>query len=136
VLDRDPNPRPTGIAAGEVRRHGLAARLRSLELRHQAAPADDSDAYRSSRSNNPGCHARLHHNIWQRITFISHPLVVFEVSNRLARPRITLGAKPASLFRERGEEEQARPAAHHANRSLNLAACFSGCARVESDPKS
>jgi hypothetical protein len=36
VLDRD--PRPVGVAAGEVRWHGLAARLRALELRHQPAP--------------------------------------------------------------------------------------------------
>ena len=36
VLDRDPHPRPADVTAGEVRRHRLAARLRSLELRCQS----------------------------------------------------------------------------------------------------
>ena len=31
VLDRDPDPRPAGVAADHVRRHHLATRLRALE---------------------------------------------------------------------------------------------------------
>jgi hypothetical protein len=35
VLDRDSQSRPARVAADHVRRHRFAARLRSLELRHQ-----------------------------------------------------------------------------------------------------
>ena len=35
VLDRDPDSRPAGVAADQVRRHRFAARLRPLELRRQ-----------------------------------------------------------------------------------------------------
>jgi hypothetical protein len=43
MLDRDPDPRPGGVAATDVGRHRSAARLRPLELGHQSAPRQQRD---------------------------------------------------------------------------------------------
>ena len=43
MLDGDPDPRPSSVAAGDVRGQRLPARLGPLELGHQAAPRQQRD---------------------------------------------------------------------------------------------
>jgi hypothetical protein len=88
VLDRDPDPRPGGVGADDVRRHRSAARLRPLELRHQPAPGQERDVGRrpiggvrpdrargdrgpAASSSRPWCRRRLAHLLLRAASWVS-----------------------------------------------------------------